>query len=1060
MAEHRFKRLFLGNWMSFGATIFSMNNMTAFLTGFNGSGKSTVMDALALILFAESPNMLNYTGDQKRSDSGAIHWKTPNGPLRPAKTTSYIIMEAEDANGRVYHQGLRMVSAHEQAQVTRTFFQGEGTLEDIGAKDGNYDAVQRGTIIMQKTFRGKEEAFRNFFARRGFPLETFIRARFSKNRTAVTQYRDMNRSILSNTGISGKSLSAYAQDNIFPLASTSDSIQEMIDAKKRLDELLKIMKALEVKSRFLGEAVEKGSAYLVAKEMSESFERSAANINYDFYRTEVARLTRQEKEYQKLVSEKGKDAEQMGEKIKELTSMLTMLENEMTPVGKHMDELRILELELQTALNREKGHEEYLRARKELISQLPDGTAPEDAETAVSVLEGEREASYREYLKAKEAAEKVLERIDTLQSIIKGTYASGSKGSGRFEETLQSALLLKDRIKRELPEADPQLLYDCIERISVPDWQDAVERLLGRDRLGVIVSPEYYKRACTIQHNLRGNRQDVIVLNTSRRPEPETENTVPSVIVFTDVRARRYVSAAYGKYILCQTDEEYGNAVYALRKNGQTKVPNRSVLYGTQNKDTKILGKGALQREIENLCTESDSLNETEKECRKNYEKCSAQVRRLSEMITTYKNAAKRRDDHAGEDVLELKERIRSLEETIKELKDSDEMKERERKIESLRSQCQEAEEKQKEAYSEKGRFENRLEEVKKDVLENKNQLGKFADKKAQYGPLLEEDKHIIDSNKWSQALLGDANVNNARKQLKDNLAARKALIDGVFRSGWDILSSMPGAPISIDNENDLRWYEAEDEKILILRRDPKDREEMERLKDSMKAGFTGLLHGMYQDYSRAKDVHKKFNSFLPKYKIGICRYRLGAIRINNSNDAHLMKLAVKQDTGGQLTQADIDYIDSVFEDVLRDDDRNISSNPFDYQRYVTTCIEYQTDDMDAEKWMNADRTSQYNSNGQQAILRAIIKIVVLASQAFTENSLRICITDEVLQGVDDVNAAYFFDALEKMNIQCIFASMDERFAVYADDAFTFRMTQGKNVRVIRHGIRREAVGE
>ena len=85
---------------------------------------------------------------------------------------------------------------------------------------------------------------------------------------------------------------------------------------------------------------------------------------------------------------------------------------------------------------------------------------------------------------------------------------------------------------------------------------------------------------------------------------------------------------------------------------------------------------------------------------------------------------------------------------------------------------------------------------------------------------------------------------------------------------------------------------------------------------------------------------------------------------------------------------------------------------------------------------------------------------MVLASQAFTEKSMRLCITDEVLQGVDDVNATYFFDALKEMNIQCIFASMDTRFAEHADDSYTFRMEKGKYVRIIRHGIRKDGTGD
>ena len=1048
--SHRIERLFLGNWMSFSAAAIPVRNLTTFLNGHNGSGKTTLFDAISLIYYGEDFSMLNYTGEKRRHAAGAIHWQTPNGILRPGNTNSYIIMESKDSNGRVYHQGIYMYSAAGSGKVDKkVYFQGEGTLESIGAM--SYENVCNGRITMKQVFQSREKAYEAFFARRGYPVDTFIRAQF-QNARADTRFRRMNRAILSNTGIGGKSLSEYAKENIFPAASTGESVEKIKGYQYELDRLSLAARQLEEKAELLEKLIKKGEENVDAIRASESFERAAANINYEHYKNEVERLEGAVREYEDLILDADKRAGDLEEKANSLRDQRSRLSQQETPVTRLRQEVKNKEAVLSNAQMRLQWHKRFLEAEEALIGKLPDPFMIDRVDDVLAELEKEAENRKNRYNEDRLAHAEVTDRIQTLRAALGG----GEFGrSGPLAEMIQSASLLKEKIMEAMPEAEPRFLYECIESVKDPEWQEAVERLLGDDRFGIIVSGDCYREACGIQHDIRGNKRKVIVLNTEREAGEAARGTVPSVLEFNDPRAEQYIVSAYGRYVLCDTAEEYGRAKYALRRNGQTKVPNRSVLHGSAQRITKILGKEAIRREIERLIIQERDLDAREACSLADYEAVRRNRADIEKLNAAYVSLQEHNDPAAEKEVRKTEEEIAELNRQIELFSESEENRKREEELNRLSREISEVDRERTAVLQEGAGFRNRKEDREKDLADNTRSFARMLDAVKRFGELTEEDRRTIERNGWNRTLIGDAQVNNTRKAVTERKEFAGNALRDEFRIGRDIVTSMAGAPMMIENTQQLDWFKEEAGRVAEVRMDKSSLQQIERLRETLQHQFAGLLHSMHQDYVKAQEIRAKFNSFLPKYRIGICYYRLGPIRIrHNSEDARLMELAEKQERGEQLSQDDIEYINRVFEKMIRSAEHGVITNPFDYRQYITTSMEYRTD-KEEDKWKNADRTSSDNSNGQQTILRYIVKIVVLASQAFTEKSLRLCITDEVLQGVDDTNAAYFFDALEEMNIQCILGSMDPRFAAYADDGFIFRMEEEKYTRITPFGNRK-----
>lgn len=126
--QHIITRVLLANWWSYHNTIFDMSKGLIYFVGHNGSGKTTFLDAMSLILYGEDTNKLNYTSPDKRPASSSVHWGTGPDARRPGKTYSYIIIEARDTNDRTYYQGIRYMSKAGSENIDEKVFGEKGHL--------------------------------------------------------------------------------------------------------------------------------------------------------------------------------------------------------------------------------------------------------------------------------------------------------------------------------------------------------------------------------------------------------------------------------------------------------------------------------------------------------------------------------------------------------------------------------------------------------------------------------------------------------------------------------------------------------------------------------------------------------------------------------------------------------------------------------------------------------------------------------------------------------------------------------------------------------------------
>lgn len=1042
--SHIATRLLVSNWWSFHNTVFDMSKFVVNLLGHNGAGKTTIVDAITLILYGEDVDKLNFTSPQKRHVAGAMHWGIKSAARRPGKVYSYIILEARDSNGRVYHQGIRYMSKAGSEKVDGTlYFWGEGTLESINAL--NPAVTDAGEVITDRAHSSsdKNASFRVFYERRGY-RESF-RTLTAERRTPFLKFKDMNRSILNNSKIKEAAFSEYLKISFFPQTSTGDSYHSLSKTIHDLDELNLQNEQNREKEQFLTAVYAAGKNYLDTKSRYLFQQRIAPYINIEYYGGEVKRLSEairiaEQQEAEAVARKKIVDQER-----DELIGKKSVIENADDP---EKEALSAYEKAVQERERCEAGyekHKEYLFAADDLR------TLVNDADISLSDTEILLESSRRVRDQMEKEQETLVigindkrREINANNEAIRSLTGKSAGDTNNYVAQLKAdAEALKNAIEREFPEASPAILYECIEKVRDEAWQDAVEGLIGNNRFGIIVRPDYYNRACAVQHRFSGNRKDSIVLNTMIS-RPAKEGSVPSLLVCSSEIAERYINSAYGSYILCDTDEEYATSEYALRCNGQYKVPGRSIKPGSTRKVVRVFGRSAMLHYVEELQEKNRRLemevNQQNVRCMFLKDTC----RRITkQMRTVHDYAGFASDEH--ERLYSLaKEWEEMAEKELIAVRSSDAASKKKEAIEKIMSDIAGKDEEQARIDEEIRVIRNRKENAVKDRSSSKDQLDSFRKAVSDYNypEPSEADWERVRDEDLSSTFRGKVNANSQLDSMKYSVKAARSAMENTFASNRGIMDRFTDFPESILTDRDLDRVGDELNKVTDLLFERSTVDNLRRLRYSLENNYCTCLQNMYQEYKKAAILREDVNRILSRYQIGQNFYRLGPVLSIKHDDVDVLELAkLQSEKSVPLNEEQIRALN----DVCRKGFEN-NFNPFDYTQYITTELQYKRERDTA--WKNADSASSSSSNGQQGILRYLLKIIVMYSQVFNDNkSLNFIITDEVLQGIDDTNSRYFFDILRELGVQSVISSFEDRFAEYPDYIYEFE-TKDDNVLV------------
>ena len=93
------EKIILKNWHAFTDNQFDISELSTLITGMNASGKTTLLDAISVILDGANANDFNVAvkdEGERRTISGALHYVVSGVPKRNGKVTGLILAQFYD----------------------------------------------------------------------------------------------------------------------------------------------------------------------------------------------------------------------------------------------------------------------------------------------------------------------------------------------------------------------------------------------------------------------------------------------------------------------------------------------------------------------------------------------------------------------------------------------------------------------------------------------------------------------------------------------------------------------------------------------------------------------------------------------------------------------------------------------------------------------------------------------------------------------------------------------------------------------------------------------------
>lgn len=640
-------KMCLNNWHYISEKLLSFHDDINFFTGHSGSGKSTVLDALQIVLYADS-NGRGFFNKAAKEDSDrtlveylrgmkVVQENNEISYLRNKNFSTTIVLEFQDTETHKY-QSLGVIFDVDVSvnDVSRMFFWHAGELAPHHYREGDKvcsinelkDYIQTNYPKEDYYFSRTNEKFRNelysnYFG--GLHPKHFP-ALFKK---AIPFKMDMKLEDFVKNYI--------CTENDIHMEDMQDSVAQYTRLKRRLEDT-------KNEIQLLTNIQEQYGRYTTNANQIVQYQYNLDKLDITTIEAKLEKLQIQQVEYQgdiKLLEQSINDLEQEIKKQQEQRDEVTYaiqnsgyehLEAELSNLNQMLELLyRSKAAYDKTA----KGLGEWLesglldpstRAGIEHIReyQAKDG-AVERVKVALSEIRVEIERNKNELSgKMNELKQKISYTTNQMMILKNGQKA--------YPHYLLEA---KDYITRELEQAYEKpirvdILADVIE-VANEKWLNAVEGYMGNNKLNLIVSPEYAKHAMELYKELDSKKYyKVAVIDTERvlqDTRPIIRGSLAEEVETSTDYTKAYIDYLMGAVIKCSSIEE-------LRKN-KSGITADCVLYqgykiqhiNPRNyTEEAYIGRSAIERRLKLL---EQNLNEIQIQ----KEPLDCELRQLAELM-------------------------------------------------------------------------------------------------------------------------------------------------------------------------------------------------------------------------------------------------------------------------------------------------------------------------------------------------------------------------------------------------------------------------------------------
>lgn len=1075
-AKKVFTKMCLNNWGGIDHKVLEFHEYVNLFSGKSGSGKSTVMDAIQVILYGSfSPSFLNKAADDAKNRRSVLSYlrgeqKDGSANRKDCDFCSVIALEIEDTGTHIITCiGIAFEVRKSDSEIKKfVYFSHSGKMpesEYLTEQGVCYSNQEIKKLVSARTKsddnRGKGEVNRIYGSKEAYlgTLYDVILGYIDQNRFITMEKSAIALKMTNGTG-------QFIRDYMFPknTSNTIATISEQLDSYRQIkDKIEDLRKRIEILTDI------QTSGQELVRLQSDKI-RAEAMIRCIGIEDLRARIQTAEED-KKIIAEK---QEQLQGKIKERSAVRGETEQELIQVsadlkssdlGGKQQQYEELDARSQMLADNTRQWNKILLGMKNweeddvitdyisnpvlnLIAELGSGNVTEELcqnmhlkiESAKQNIENEVE----DYSEQRREIGKELKEKKRLVDDMKHDRKP-------YDENLRSA---RSALSQQLSDrygqtVKVQIFADLFD-VQEEEWKNAIEGRMGRLKHSLITEPQYAHEAAVLFRNMK-QYENVDLINSKAIADSKPDcmegslyEAVKTQEAYVDVCLKRYL----GHIIKCRSVEE----LEQVRDGVTPDCYSYSNFIFRHLKKKDYTTRACIGRRVSKA-----RLAEYEKDV----EELSRQEMQLDDLLRRLKEARdfeclKDEPSHyvklsrAGEELARVNKKKMELEETIRSLREGA-YKELEEKEQSLQKQVKMVQEELDQTQGELARLGSRIGELSG---ENESRRQQLEEKLQGYVP-----NEALEQEVWEllKKQSGQAVINRKKAQVADLEEKEQAQAETLRAARNRYIFAYPAGPFN-GAETSNEAYEKLLEKYLTDF-EPAYEEEFEKkcasIYKSLRENVIATIHG---DIKAAKRHAYEINRLLRETNFSDSTYQIKIEPAKNENGQFFDMLMAEELDSKNLDNAGIDGQISFGEDAFyqkyeqkiklltdkfmppKDEDEHLRAQKrkemeqyADYRNYLSfSMFEQVTDEhgnVIRENFVDDMAGRDSGGEGQNPKYVALLAgfAMLYMQQSKRDSKIKLVLLDEAFSKMDQERSAVCLKYARKMDLQLIVCVPDER---------------------------------
>lgn len=1075
-AKKVFTRMCLNNWGGIDHKVLEFHEYVNLFSGKSGSGKSTVMDAIQVILYGSfSPSFLNKAADDAKNRRSVLSYlrgeqKDGSANRKDCDFCSVIALEIEDTGTHITTCiGIAFEVRKSDSEIKKfVYFSHSGKMpesEYLTEQGVCYSNQEIKKLVSARTKsddnRGKGEVNRIYGSKEAYlgTLYDVILGYIDQNRFITMEKSAIALKMTNGTG-------QFIRDYMFPknTSNTIATISEQLDSYRQIKEKIEdLRKRIELLSEIQAsgkELVRLQTDIVRAEAMIRCIGIEDLRARIQAAEDDKRNLAEKQEQCKKKVQELSASREEAQQKLIQVSADLKA-----SDLGGKQQQYEELDERSRMLADNTRQWQKILQGMKNweeddvitdyisnpvlnMIAELNQGRVTEELcqnlhlkiESAKQNIEDEVE-DYRD--QRREIGKQLKEKkrlVDDMKHDRKP-----------YDENLRSA---RSALSQQLSDrygqtVKVQIFADLFD-VQEEEWKNAIEGRMGRLKHSLITEPQYAHEAAVLFRNMK-QYENVDLINSKAIADSKPDcmegslyEAVKTQEAYVDVCLKRYL----GHIIKCRSVEE----LEQVRDGVTPDCYSYSNFIFRHLKKKDYTTRTCIGRRVSKA-----RLAEYEKDV----EELSRQEMQLDDLLRRLKEARdfeclKDEPSHyvklsrAGEELARVNKKKMELEETIRSLREGA-YKELEEKEQSLQKQVKMVQEELDQTQGELARLGSRIGELSG---ENESRRQQLEEKLQGYVP-----NEALEQEVWEllKKQSGQAVINRKKAQVADLEEKEQAQAETLRAARNRYIFAYPAGPFN-GAETSNEAYEKLLEKYLTDF-EPAYEEEFEKkcasIYKSLRENVIATIHG---DIKAAKRHAYEINRLLRETNFSDSTYQIKIEPAKNENGQFFDMLMAEELDSKNLDNAGFDGQISFGEDAFyqkyeqkiklltdkfmppKDEDEHLRAQKrkemeqyADYRNYLSFSMFEQVTDENGtvirENFVDDMAGRDSGGEGQNPKYVALLAgfAMLYMQQSKRDSKIKLVLLDEAFSKMDQERSAVCLKYARKMDLQLIVCVPDER---------------------------------